>query len=122
MSFIEFAAVPPHEAPRAFIARSGVLLSGAAIALLAGRDALAKGNASTEADARILNTALGAELEAIAAYQVGAESELLRSHAGARGHVPGSSQAARGPVGEDRHEAGRQAGGREGEVHVPDQP
>jgi len=31
-----------------------------------------------EADARILNTALGAELEAIAAYQVGAESGLLQ--------------------------------------------
>ena len=78
MSFIKFAAIPPHEARRAFIGRSGVLLSGAAIALLAGRDALAKGNASTEADARILNTALGAELEAIAAYQVGAESGLLQ--------------------------------------------
>ena len=31
----------------------------------------------TEGDVRILNTALGAELEAIAAYQVGAESGLL---------------------------------------------
>ena len=39
---------------------------------------LAKGNASPGADARILNTALGAELEAIAAYQGGAESGLLQ--------------------------------------------
>jgi bacterioferritin (cytochrome b1) len=47
--------------------------------LLAGRDALAaKGGASVESVVRILNTALGAELEAIAAYQVGAESGLLQ--------------------------------------------
>ena len=38
--------------------------------------ATAKGG-DGEADVRILNTALGAELEAIAAYQVGAESGLL---------------------------------------------
>jgi rubrerythrin len=49
------------------------------VALLAGRDALAaKGGASAASDVRILNTALGAELEAIAAYQVGAESGLLQ--------------------------------------------
>lgn len=67
------------EARRAFLGKSGLLLSGAAVALLAGRDALAaKGDPSTEADARILNSALGAELEAIAAYQVGAESGLLQ--------------------------------------------
>ena len=67
------------EARRAFLGKSGLLLSGAAVALLAGRDALAaKGSKSTAADARILNTALGAELEAIAAYQVGAESGLLQ--------------------------------------------
>ena len=67
------------EARRAFLGKTGVLLSGAAVALLAGRDALAaKGDKSTEADARILNSALGAELEAIAAYQVGAESGLLQ--------------------------------------------
>lgn len=60
---------------------SGLVLSGAAVALLGGRDALAAGTkagaADLEADVRILNTALGAELEAIAAYQVGAESGLL---------------------------------------------
>ncbi len=67
------------EARRAFLGKSGLLLTGAAVALLAGRDALAaKGGKSTESDARILNTALGAELEAIAAYQVGAESGLLQ--------------------------------------------
>ena len=55
------------------------MLTGTAVALLAGQDALAKtGGAATENDVRILNTALGAELEAIAAYQVGAESGLLQ--------------------------------------------
>jgi rubrerythrin len=64
---------------RAFLGKSGLLLSGAAVALLAGRDALAaKGGDFTAADARILNSALGAELEAIAAYQLGAESGLLQ--------------------------------------------
>lgn len=57
------------------------LLSGAAVALLAGRDVLAatesRGVASDANDANILNTALGAELEAVAAYQVAAESGLL---------------------------------------------
>jgi rubrerythrin len=57
------------------------LLSAGAVALLAGRDTLAQGAkpsaAQTAADVRILNTALGAELEAVAAYQLGAESGLL---------------------------------------------
>ena len=67
------------EARRAFLGRSGLLLSGAAVALLAGRDALAaKGDKFADSDVRILNSALGAELEAIAAYQVGAESGLLQ--------------------------------------------
>jgi rubrerythrin len=64
---------------RSFLGTSGLLLSGAAVALLAGSDALAaKGDASAESDVRVLNSALGAELEAIAAYQVGAESGLLQ--------------------------------------------
>ncbi len=64
---------------RSFLGKSGLLLSGAAVALLAGNDALAaKGGTSTTADVSILNSALGAELEAIAAYQVGAESGLLQ--------------------------------------------
>jgi rubrerythrin len=80
MSFLIVAnASNPHEARRAFLGRSGLLLSGAAVALLAGRDALAaKGDSATASDARILNTALGAELEAVAAYQLGAESGLLQ--------------------------------------------
>jgi rubrerythrin len=63
---------------RAFL--GAALLSGAGVALLAGRDALAAKNAKGGAegnDAAILNSALGAELEAIAAYQVGAQSGLL---------------------------------------------
>lgn len=68
---------------RSFLGRSGLLLSGAAVALLAGRDALAAkgGGEAAEGDVRILNTALGAELEAIAAYQLGAESGLLQKPA-----------------------------------------
>jgi len=64
---------------RSFLTRSGLLLSGTAVALLSGREALAaKSGKGAESDLRILNTALGAELEAIAAYQVGAESGLLQ--------------------------------------------
>ncbi len=76
-SFLTLA--DPIAARRMFLARSGIVLSGAAVALLAGRDALAaKAGGGTAADAQILNTALGAELEAVAAYQVGAESGLLQ--------------------------------------------
>ena len=64
---------------RAFLAQGGLLLSGTAVALLSGREALAaQAGKGAESDLRILNTALGAELEAIAAYQVGAESGLLQ--------------------------------------------
>lgn len=66
---------------RRALAASGAMLSAGAVALLAGRDALAATSkidaAAIGADVRILNTALGAEFEAIAAYQVGAESGLL---------------------------------------------
>ena len=81
MSDLSVTDTPESIEPRrSFLGKSGLLLSGAAVALLAGNDALAanKGGVSTEADARILNSALGAELEAIAAYQVGAESGLLQ--------------------------------------------
>jgi len=80
MSFLILGKAPNAlEARRAFLGNSGLLLSGAAVALLAGQEALAaKGGKSTAGDVRILNTALGAELEAIAAYQVGAESGLLQ--------------------------------------------
>jgi len=74
-----FSMPNPIAARRLFLARSGFVLSGAAVALLAGRDVLAaKSNDAGAGDVRILNTALGAELEAIAAYQVGAESGLLQ--------------------------------------------
>src|SRR5688572_13816900 len=79
MSFIKLANVADvHEARRVFLGRSGLVLSGAAVALMAGRDALAARGASGESDVRILNTALASELEAVAAYQVGAESGLLQ--------------------------------------------
>src|SRR5258705_2958671 len=65
----------------AFIGKFGILLSAAAVAVLAGRDGLAAdakdSSASVGDDVRILNTALGAEHQAVAAYQVGAESKLL---------------------------------------------
>jgi rubrerythrin len=66
---------------RAFIGKTGVALSGAAVALLAGRDALAAkagGGAGPAGDIRILNTALAAEHQAVAAYQLGADSGLLK--------------------------------------------
>lgn len=79
MSFLSYIHNPgTRDARRAFLGQSGLLLSGAAVALMAGHDALAKGKESGASDVRILNTALGAELEAIAAYQLGAESGLLQ--------------------------------------------
>lgn len=77
MSFLKMTT--PAIARRLFMGTSGgLILSGAAVALLAGKDALAaKAGESTDGDVQILNTAIGAELEAIAAYQLGAESQLL---------------------------------------------
>ena len=76
MSF--FLMPTPLAARRLFLGRSGLVLSGAAVALLAGNQALAaKTGGAHPNDVQILNTALGAELEAIAAYQLGAESKLL---------------------------------------------
>ncbi len=67
---------------RSFLQRSGgAVLSATALALLAGRSVAAeeknKGS-SASSDANILNTELGVEYEGIAAYQVGAESGLLK--------------------------------------------
>jgi hypothetical protein len=82
MSFLDplrFGTV--DAARRTFLGVSGLGLSGAAVALLAGRDALAAASqkdASPANDVGILNTALAAELEAIAAYGVGAGSGLLK--------------------------------------------
>jgi rubrerythrin len=70
-----------HTARRTFLTAGGLALSGTAVALLAGRDALAAAadkSANPANDAAILNTALAAELEAIAAYGVGAGSGLLK--------------------------------------------
>lgn len=77
MSFFQMSS--PVAARRLFLGRSGgLVLSGAAVALLAGNDALAaKVGGSKAGDVQILNTAISAELEAIAAYQLGAESKLL---------------------------------------------
>jgi rubrerythrin len=81
MSFLIQPNDPDAVHPRRmFLGKSGLMLSGAAVALLAGNDVLAAkaaGDTGTS-DVGILNTALGAELEAIAAYQVGAESGLLQ--------------------------------------------
>jgi rubrerythrin len=65
---------------RLFLGRTGpAVLSAAAVALLAGRESLAAGGKKSGAnDVGILNTALGAEQEAVAAYQVSAESGLLQ--------------------------------------------
>jgi hypothetical protein len=82
MSFLDprrFGSV--DAARRTFLGVSGLGLSGAAVALLAGRDSLAaaaEANANPANDVAILNTALAAELEAIAAYGVGAGSGLLK--------------------------------------------
>lgn len=77
MSFFQMPS--PVAARRVFLGRSGLVLSGAAVALLAGRDALAaKSGGEGVQDVQVLNTALGAELEAVAAYQLGAESGLLQ--------------------------------------------
>jgi rubrerythrin len=77
MSFLQMPS--PAVARRLFLGQSGLVLSGTAVALLAGKDALAaQSGGGAPHDIQILNTALGAELEAIAAYQLGAESKLLQ--------------------------------------------
>jgi hypothetical protein len=67
---------------RSFLSGTALGLSGAAVALLGGRDALAaaqdkSGNAAA-GDIDILNAAIAAEHNAIAAYGVGAGSGLLK--------------------------------------------
>jgi hypothetical protein len=65
---------------RRFLLGAGrtALLSGAAVALLGNETALAaKSKGASSNDVAILNVALGLEHEAIAAYQIGAESGLL---------------------------------------------
>ena len=63
---------------RIFMGRTGSL-SAVAIALLAGKDAMAQGmGADLSQDVKILNVALGLEHEAINAYHLGAGSGLLQ--------------------------------------------
>lgn len=65
-------------ARRAFIGHSAKL-SAVAVALMAGKPALAQGmSADVSKDVSILNVALGLEHEAIGAYQLGAQSGLLQ--------------------------------------------
>jgi hypothetical protein len=82
MSFLMLGRLAPDAARRRFLGSAGLALSGTAVALLAGRDSLAAGakeSSGTPAnDVGILNSALAAELEAIAAYGVGAGSGLLK--------------------------------------------
>jgi rubrerythrin len=82
MSFLIHTDLDHTIGRRGFLGKSGLLLSGAAVALLSGNEALAaKSSDSVADDVRILNTALGAELEAVAAYQLGADSGLLQKPA-----------------------------------------
>jgi rubrerythrin len=69
-------AVPASR--RGFL-RAGGALSATAVALLAGREAMAAGmSGDMSQDVSILNVALGLEHEAINAYQLGAGSGLLQ--------------------------------------------
>ena len=68
---------------REFLRGSGAVLSASAIALLAGCNTVSAGDKKASAgtaanDVGILNGALAAEQQAIAAYQMGAESGLLQ--------------------------------------------
>lgn len=68
----------PSAARRSFMSRAGTL-SAVAVAMLAGKEALAQGmGGDTGGDLQILNVALGLEHEAINAYQLGATSGLLQ--------------------------------------------
>jgi hypothetical protein len=80
MSFLTLGRPGVFGSRRSFLGGSGIALSGAAVALLAGRDVLAAGAKTGDPanDVAILNSALAAELEAIAAYGVGAGSGLLK--------------------------------------------
>ena len=66
-------------ARRQFLSQSTSLtLSAAAIGVLAGAPRLARAEGDPAKDTAILNVALGLEYEAIAAYQLGAQSGLLQ--------------------------------------------
>src|SRR5258706_14564398 len=80
MSFFAFANDPLlRHSRRAFLGTSGLVLSGAAVALLPGQDALAKtGGAAPGGGVRILNTAPPPGLQAIAAHPGGAGRGALK--------------------------------------------
>jgi bacterioferritin (cytochrome b1) len=78
---MSFLTADTHATRRSFLGGSGLLLSGSAVALLSGHASLAAAadkGANPANDVAILNSALAAELEAIAAYGVGAGSGLLK--------------------------------------------
>ena len=82
MSFLQIARITRlNPSRRAFLGESGLVLSASAIALLAGCESLAAAQKNADGtgsqDVAILNSALASEREAIAAYQLGAESGLL---------------------------------------------
>jgi len=84
MSFLLFARNELlNPSRRAFLGESGLVLSASAVALLAGCESLAAAQKNSDgtggSDIAILNAALGAEREAVAAYQLGADSGLLES-------------------------------------------
>lgn len=74
-------AATAQRSRRRFIAETGALtLSGVAVAMLGGASkirAAGTTDGAIEQDIRVLNTAIAAEHEAVAAYQLGAESGLL---------------------------------------------
>jgi rubrerythrin len=67
-----------NSARRTFLGRSGLVLSGTALALMAGKESLAQGKSDPAQDVSILNVALGLEHEGINAYTLGAKSGLLQ--------------------------------------------
>lgn len=82
MSFLKIAELQNFNGSRrGFLGKSGLVLSASTVALLAGCESLAaaqkSAGGSAANDVAVLNSALSAELEAIAAYQVGAGSGLL---------------------------------------------
>jgi bacterioferritin (cytochrome b1) len=73
----KLASIMAPASRRNFIGEGGKL-SVLAVALLVGSERMAKGASPSPKDVGILNTALGLEYHGIAAYQVGAESKLLK--------------------------------------------
>ena len=104
---LDSPGLPQPFSRRGLLVSGTSILSAATVALLAGRSALASVQPHTSAelnkDAGILNSALAAELQAIAAYGVGAGSGLLKADAlklaqTFRGHHEQHAQVLRGAV------------------------